>query len=455
MALPNRVLGDTNGKFDRKMEVSMQDSFIESLESRGLTRRAFLGFCGTIAAAIGIEGVTATDVAEAIESNSLIGAKGGLGEGALAPVIWLELGSCTGCTESFAQTDDPDPATLLLEYLALNYSETLSASAGYSLEESREQTIEAAKGKYIAVIEGAVMTRYDGEILRIAGEATCAPGESPLLKTCANAAAVIAAGSCAVDGGFCAADPNPGGAEGIQKYLRDNGVTDVPVVNLPSCPCNASTLVAVVVQYLLLGAESVVKGLNEFGMPTAYYGETIHDNCERRGHFENGEFVYEFGSKEEAKGYCLYALGCKGPQTKANCGTIRWNRRVSWCVESGAPCIGCCSADPNTTVRNWVDVSSPFLGRLKTLKLGNIKFDPTPVALGITGLVAAALVVHGIGMKAAGRTEGAGGPDYEPVRKYEANHGITEHMRPEQVKSDNTVEKLEAAAAADSEGGEQ
>ena len=126
----------------------MQDSFIESLESRGLTRRAFLGFCGTIAAAIGIEGVTAADVAEAIESNSLIGTDGGLGEGGLAPVIWMELGSCTGCTESFAQADNPDPATLILEYLALNYAETLSAAAGYSLEEAREETIEAAKGKY-------------------------------------------------------------------------------------------------------------------------------------------------------------------------------------------------------------------------------------------------------------------------------------------------------------------
>ena len=124
----------------------MQDSFIESLESRGLTRRAFLGFCGTIAAAIGIEGVTAADVAEAIESNSLIGTDGGLGEGGLAPVIWMELGSCTGCTESFAQADKPDPATLILEYLALNYAETLSAAAGYSLEEAREETIEAAKG---------------------------------------------------------------------------------------------------------------------------------------------------------------------------------------------------------------------------------------------------------------------------------------------------------------------
>lgn len=403
-------------RFDKKMEVYMQDSFIESLESRGLTRRAFLGFCGSIAAAIGIEGVTAQAVAETIEENSLIGKA----TGSLAPVIWMELGSCTGCTESFAQASDPDPATLILEYLALNYSETLSAAAGYSLEEAREQTVNGAKGKYIVVIEGAVMTRYEGEILRIAGEATCAPGESPLLTTCKDAAAVIAAGSCAVDGGFCAADPNPGGAEGIQKYLADNGCA-TPVVNLPSCPCNPATLVAVIVQYLLVGT---LPTLNQYNMPSAYYDQTIHDNCPRRGHFENGEFVYEFGSEEEAKGYCLYPMGCKGPQTKANCAQVRWNRRVSWCVDSGAPCIGCCSGDPNVTQRNWVDVSSPFLGRLKTLRLGDFEFQPTPIALAVTGVVAVALVIHGFGMKKAGRTEGQGGPDWEPIRAYDKAHGI-------------------------------
>ena len=135
------------------MEVCMADSLIESLESRGLTRRAFLAFCGSVAAAIGVEGVTGAKVAEALEDNALIGANGGLGNKALAPVIWMELGSCTGCTESFAQVDDPDPATLLLEYLALNYSETLSAAAGYSLEEAREQTIKSAAGKYVFVVE--------------------------------------------------------------------------------------------------------------------------------------------------------------------------------------------------------------------------------------------------------------------------------------------------------------
>ena len=368
----------------------MQDSFIESLESRGLTRRAFLGFCGTIAAAIGIEGVTAADVAEAIESNSLIGTNGGLGEGGLAPVIWMELGSCTGCTESFAQADNPDPATLILEYLALNYAETLSAAAGYSLEEAREETIEAAKGKYVVVIEGAVMTRYDGEILRIAGAPTCAPHESHLIHTCKNAAVVIAAGSCAVDGGFCAAYPNPGGAEGIQKYLADNGVS-TPVVNLPSCPVNPANLVAVIVQYLLLGGESVVAGLNEFNMPSAMYGETIHDNCERRGHFENGEFVYEFGSKEEEMGYCLYPVGCKGPQTRALCGVTLWNNRRSWCVQSGAPCIGCCEANPNNPGDNWAEVNTPFYKRMRDLRIGPLSLQPTTIAVTITGIVAAAL----------------------------------------------------------------
>lgn len=424
----------------------MKDSFIESLESRGLTRRAFLAFCGSIAAAIGIEGVTGIDVAEAIEENALIGTNGGRGEGKLAPVVWMELGSCTGCTESFAQADDPDPATLILEYIALNYSETLSAAAGYSLEESREQTIKAFPGKYVLVVEGAVMTRWNGDALRIAGEATCAPGESPLLDVCKNAAAVIAAGSCAVDGGFCAAEPNPGGACGIQKYMADNGV-NTPVVNLPTCPCNPATLVAVIVQYLLLGT---LPQLNEYNMPEVYYGETIHDNCQRRGHFENGEFVYEFGSEEEAKGYCLYAMGCKGPQTKANCGTIRWNRRVSWCVDAGAPCIGCASGDPRVTQRNWIDFNAPFLNRMKDIHIGSLRVQPTPVALAITGVIAAALIVHGIGMKAAGRTEGAGGPDWEPVREYDKKHGITHGSA-----AAATSEPAEKAAAEVSEGGEQ
>ena len=99
-------------------------------------------------------------------------------------------------------------------------------------------------------------------------------------------------------------------------------------------------------------------------------------------------------------------------------------------MDSGAPCIGCCNADPAVTQRNWFDVNTPFLGRMKTLRLGDFHFQPTPIALAVTGVIAAALVVHGFGMKKAGRTEGAGGPDWEPIRAYDAKHGITHGEQP-------------------------
>ena len=86
--------------------------------------------------------------------------------------------------------------------------------------------------------------------------------------------------------------------------------------------------------------------LTNEGKPEGIFGQTIHDNCERRGHFENGEFVYQFGSEEEAKGYCLYPLGCRGPQTKSNCGVTLLEQPPQLVrARRAAPCIGCCEAD--------------------------------------------------------------------------------------------------------------
>ena len=126
-----------------------------------------------------------------------------------------------------------------------------------------------------------------------------------------------------------------------------------------------------VVDVLLLGkleSGAILKELDEFGRPKIIFGQTIHDNCPRRGHFENGEFVYQFGSAEEAKGYCLYAVGCKGPQTYTNCPIVRWNNQVSWCVESGSPCIGCGDF-------NWVDENAPFLNRFRRIGIGQYTED--------------------------------------------------------------------------------
>ncbi|MCL1879166.1 MAG: hydrogenase small subunit [Actinomycetia bacterium] len=389
----------------------------ELLERKGVTRRRFLEFCGAIAVSLGLSEALIPTVHEAI-AESVIGKE----TGALTPVIWLELASCTGCTESFAQVDTPDVATVVLELISLNYSETLSAGAGFSLEEAKEQTIEA--GGYLVVIEGALMEGWDGNALRIANE----KGTEIVKHACANAKAVICAGSCAVDGGWQAGYPNPGGAIGIQSFLtREQAAGSFtykggdgnlpPIINVPTCPANPEHMVAVIVDVLLVGK---LPDLNSQNKPSLIFSQYIHDNCPRRGHFENGEFVYQFGSEEEKKGYCLYAMGCKGPQTKNNCPIVRWNRRVSWCVEAGAPCIGCAVSDPATTKNNWVDLNAPFLKRFRNLNIGDIRLQPATLAAAVGGIAAVLLVAHAFGMKATGRTKG--GADFERQRKWDMQH---------------------------------
>ena len=94
--------------------------------------------------------------------------------------------------------------------ISLNYSETLSAAAGHSMEEAKAQTIEA--GNYILVYEGAVLEGWDGNALRVAGEV----GTAALREAAESANAVVAVGSCAVNGGWMAAYPNPANALGVQ-----------------------------------------------------------------------------------------------------------------------------------------------------------------------------------------------------------------------------------------------
>lgn len=387
-------------------QATITDAF-SVLESRGVTRRSFMKLCAGVAATAGLSQLAIPRIADAIE-QSVIGAT----SGNLYPVIWIEGASCTGCTESFAQIETPDVATVVLDVISLNYSETLSAAAGYSVEEAKAQTIEA--GNYILIYEGAVLEAWGGNALRAAGET----GIESLVHAAESANAVVAIGSCAVNGGWCAAYPNPSNAIGVAQCLKNEGIT-TPVINIPGCPVNPEWVMSVLVDVVLLQDPGLLD-LNEFNEPTALFSQTIHDNCERRGHFENGEFVYEFGSEEEAKGYCLYPLGCRGPQTKALCGVTMWNNRRSWCVQAGSPCIGCCEANPNNPGDNWVQVNAPFYKRFRDLRVGDFQFQPEPVAWILTGIVALALVCHGFGMKATGRMDG--GAPFEPIRKWDKEH---------------------------------
>ncbi|MBC8247279.1 MAG: hydrogenase small subunit, partial [Deltaproteobacteria bacterium] len=196
------------------------------------------------------------------------------------------------------------------------------------------------KGKFICVVEGAVATKFNGAYGKIGGRTFLEIAQD----VCSKAAAVISLGTCAAFGGVQAAQPNPGGYKGVGDALG------VKTLTLPGCPPNPVNFVGTVVNYLLLGK---LPALDELGRPRFAYSKTVHDQCPRRAHFEDEEFVSEFGSEEAALGYCLYNVGCRGPETYNNCSIAKFNDGTSFPIEAGHPCIGCSQPD-------FWDAMSPF-----------------------------------------------------------------------------------------------
>ena len=300
----------------------------ERLAAKGVSRRDFMKFCGLMATVMGLPMSFAPKIAEAAA------------KGKRPTVVWLHFAECTGCTESFIRTTYPWAADIILDVIDLAYHETVMAAAGHQAEEILEKTVKDNKGKYICVAEGGIPTKDNGAYLRIAGKT----GVEIAKHVVGNAAATICVGNCACFGGVQAAKPNPTEAKSV------SAVTGKPTINISGCPPNADNMVATVVHYLLLGKPPAV---DKLGRPLFAYGYLIHDNCPRRGHFENDEKVKQFGDEGATKGYCLADVGCAGPETYNNCSKIKWNQGTNWPIGAGHPCIGC--SQPNF----W-DKLSPF-----------------------------------------------------------------------------------------------
>ena len=96
------------------------------------------------------------------------------------------------------------------------------------------------------------------------------------------------------------------------------------LINLSACPANVENLTALIVYYLTFKA---LPPTDSYHRPLFAYGKAIHDNCERRAHYDAGQYVEAWGDEGHRTGYCLYKMGCKGPVTFQNCPNVRWNER--------------------------------------------------------------------------------------------------------------------------------
>jgi hydrogenase small subunit len=292
----------------------------------GVSRRDFLKVCSAAAVYMGLPAAMGPKIAEAATAKRL-------------PVVWISGQECTGCTETLTRSTHPTLEHLILDLISLEYSETLNTGAGEQAEAALKAAVDA--GGYVMVMEGSLPLKDGGIYCQVGGR----PIVDIAAEVAANAAAVIGIGSCAAWGGMPSAtatdmgEESPTGAVGIAEALKTKNV-GTPVVNIPGCPPNPYNLLSTVLYFVTFGK---LPEVDDKARPKFAYGRLIHENCERRAHFDAGRFAEQFGDEGHSKGYCLYKLGCKGPETFNNCPTLGFNDvgASAWPVGMGAPCFGC------------------------------------------------------------------------------------------------------------------
>lgn len=295
------------------------NTFITSdITSEGIDRRSFLKLCAALAATMGLSANASAEIAASVSRKDC------------PPVIWISAQECTGCTESLLRATHPTIENLILDMISLEYHEVLSAAFGHQAEANKHNAIEKYKGKYVLVVDGSVPLKDDGIYCMIAGE----PIADHIRRAAEGAAAIIAIGSCAAWGGVAAVGDNPTGAASLEAVLP--GKT---VINIPGCPPNPHNFLATVAHIITYGK---APGLDDKNRPLFAYGRLIHEHCERRAHFDAGRFAKAFGDHGHREGWCLYHLGCKGPETYGNCSTLQFcDVGGVWPVAIGHPCYGC------------------------------------------------------------------------------------------------------------------
>lgn len=332
-------------------------------QERKLSRRTFMKSCIALTAVMGLPPTMLNNVVKAAETAKL------------PVVIWFHGHECTGCDESFIRSSSPFASDVILNMIALEYDDTLAAAAGQPFEAHLEKLMHDYAGKYILAVEGGVPLDENG--------AYCMVGGRPfvdVLKECAKgAAAIIEYGSCAAWGGIQAAKPNPTNTVSVSDV-----VSGKPIVKVPGCPPIPEVMTGVIMHYALFGQ---LPPMDSVGRPKQYYGNRIHDTCYRRPFFDSGLFVEKFDDDASKAGWCLYKVGCRGPETYNSCGNLRWWNGLSYPIQSGHGCIGC-------SEKGFWD-NDHFYERLPQIVTPDSVITADTVGAVGVGLAAGAVLAHG------------------------------------------------------------
>lgn len=283
-----------------------------------ITRRQFLQAGGMLAAMLGLGPGAVTKLAAAMEQLA----------GGNAPVLWIQGLSCSGCSVSLLNSEDPGPAELITKYISLRFHSNLSAATGETCAQIINGLLEKQRGQYILAVEGAIPAGMP-KACEIGGE----PFARQFARAAAGAKAVVAVGACAAFGGIPAAQQNPTNAVCVRDFMKSENI-NTPLIVLPGCPAHPDWIVGTLAHVLKFG----IPALDDQCRPKVFFNRPLHDQCPRFADYEREIFAKNFGDEG-----CLFKLGCMGPNTFSDCTLRQWNSGTNTCTRAGMPCIGCAS----------------------------------------------------------------------------------------------------------------
>jgi hydrogenase small subunit len=279
-------------------------------------------------------------------------------------ILWLTAGlSCDGDSIAMTAATQPSLEDLLSGAIPWTprvkfYNPLLAPEVGDEFVEFFHRGARGELGPFILVIEGSIPDESNKAEGYWATFGTDRVTKQPI-TTCdwidrlaPRAWAVLAAGTCAAYGGIHAMAGNPTGARGLPDYLGWDwrSRSGLPLVCLPGCPVQPDNMTETLL-YLLhqfVGRAPPIP-LDEALRPRWLFEFTVHEGCDRGGHYEQGEFGDAYGSH-----LCIVKLGCWGPVVQCNVGKRGWMGGIGGCPNVGGICIGC-------TMPGFPDKFQPFM----------------------------------------------------------------------------------------------
>jgi uptake hydrogenase small subunit len=261
-------------------------------------------------------------------------------------VLWLQAGSCGGCTMSVLEHGHAGWFQELNAFgLELLWHPSVSEETGEAAAAILQRVESGVTPLDFLCIEGSILRGPKGTGLcnRLAGTGRTMLDWVRALAPRANYC--LAVGSCAAYGGIPAGAPDPTDACGLQfegdaaggalgRSFRSRA--GFPVINIAGCAPHPGWIMETLLG-LRLG-NFAVEDLDPLGRPKFYSNHLAHHGCSRNEYYEfkaSAEHMSELG--------CLMEhLGCKATQAVGDCNQRSWNGDGS-CTHAGYACIACTS----------------------------------------------------------------------------------------------------------------